>query len=109
MRQLIPDEAFDGGKAKFRALIADPAEKAKLTVRMKEKIRARGREDYSYAVIASYKHDKSLNGLNIVEATRRVRGSDSLDDQIEMIRRFPRHERGGLAEVHATPQHDDCM
>jgi N-acyl-D-amino-acid deacylase len=85
MRQLIPDEAFDGGKAKFNALIADPAEKVKLVARMKEKIHARGREDYAYAVIASYKHDKSLNGLNIVEAAKRVRGADSLDDQIEMI------------------------
>jgi N-acyl-D-amino-acid deacylase len=85
MRQLIPDDAFDGGKAKFRALIADPAEKARLVARMKEKIHARGREDYAYAVVASYKHDKSLNGLNIVEAARRVRGSDSLEDQIEMI------------------------
>jgi len=85
MRQLIPDSAFDGGKARFRELIADPAEKAKLVAQMKEKIRARGREDYAYAVIASYKHDKSLNGLNIVEAAKRVRGSDSLDDQIEMV------------------------
>jgi len=85
MRQLIPDEAFDGGKAKFRALIADPAEKAKLVAKMKEKLHARGREDYAYAVIASYKHDKSLNGLNIVEAAKRLRSSDSLDDQIEMV------------------------
>jgi len=85
MRQLIPDDAFDGGEQKFLSLIADPAEKAKLVARMKEKIHARGREDYAYAVIASYKHDKSLNGLNIVEAAKRVYGSDSLDNQIEMI------------------------
>ena len=66
-------------------LICDPARKAKLVAHMKEKIHARGREDYAYAVIASYKHDPSLNGLNIVEATKKVRGSDSLDQQIEMI------------------------
>ena len=85
MRQLIPDDAFDGGKTKFLSLLADPAEKSRIVVRMKEKIKARGREDYAYAVIASYKHDPSLNGLNVVEAARKVRGSDSLDDQIEMI------------------------
>lgn len=94
MRQLIPDDAFDGGRKKFLELIADPAEKAKLVARMKEKIKARGREDYAYAVIASYKHDKSLNGLNIVEATMRARGSVSLDDQIEMILEI---ERNGSA------------
>jgi len=85
MRQLIPDEAFDGGKGKFQELIVNPEEKAKMVAKMKEKIKARGRSDYAYAVIASYKHDKSLNGLNIVEAAKKVRGSDSLDDQIEMI------------------------
>ncbi len=85
MRQLIPDDAFDGGKKNFLKLIADPAEKAKLVARMKEKITARGRQDYAYAVIASYKHDKSLNGLNIVEATKKLRGSDTLDEQIETI------------------------
>ena len=85
MRQLIPDEAFDGGKKKFQELIAHPEEKAKLVAKMKEKLKARGRSDYAYAVIASYKHDKSLNGLNIVEAAKKTRGADSLDDQIETI------------------------
>lgn len=85
MRQLIPDDAFDGGNKRFLELMADPEQKAKLVARMKEKLKARGREDYAYAVIASYKHDKSLNGLNIVQAAKKVRGSDSLDDQIEMI------------------------
>ena len=85
MRQLIPDDAFDGGKKHFLELIADPAEKAKLATRMKEKVFARGRKDFAYAVIASYKHDTSLNGLNIVEASKKLRGSDTLDDQIETI------------------------
>ena len=85
MRQLIPDEAFDGGKKTFLAIIGDPAKKAKLVSDMKAKLHNRGREDYAYAVIASYRHDKSLNGLNIVEATKKVRGSDSLEEQIEMV------------------------
>jgi N-acyl-D-amino-acid deacylase len=85
MRQLIPDDAFDGGKKHFLELIENPEEKAGLVMRMKQKLDARGGKDYAYAVIASYKHDKSLNGLNIVEAARKVRGSDSLGDQIEMI------------------------
>jgi N-acyl-D-amino-acid deacylase len=85
MRQLIPDDAFDGGKETFLKLINNPETKAGLVFRMKEKIKARGREDYAYAVIASYRHDPSLNGLNIVEAARKTRGTDTLDDQIEMI------------------------
>ena len=85
MRQLIPDDAFDGGKKKFTALVADPADKASLVARMKQKLAARGRTDYAYAVIASYKHDPALNGLNIVQAAKKTRGADTLDDQIEMI------------------------
>lgn len=85
MRQLIPDEAFDGGKKTFMEIIGDPVKKAKLVADMKKKLDQRGRQDYAYAVIASYRHDKSLNGLNIMQAAKKVRGSDSLDDQIEFI------------------------
>lgn len=85
MRQLIPDEAFDGGKKTFMEIIGNPAKKAKLVADMKQKLANRGREDYAYAVIASYRHDRSLNGLNIVEAARKVRGSATLEDQIEMV------------------------
>jgi N-acyl-D-amino-acid deacylase len=91
MRQLIPDEAFDGGKSNFLAIINDPAKKAKLVADMKKKLDYRGRKDYAYAVIASYRHDKTLNGLNIVEAAKKVRGSDSLEDQIELILDMEKH------------------
>ena len=97
MRQLIPDDAFDGGKTHFLALIAAPAEKAKLAARIKEKIQARGREDFAYAVIASYPQDPSLNGLNIVQAAKQSRGSDSLDDQIELI--LTLEQNGGASGV----------
>lgn len=83
--QLIPDSAFDGGKEKFRERLDDPKEKATIVEQMRRALTGRGSPDYSYAVIASYRHDKSLNGLNIAEAAKAKRGSDSIDDQIEMI------------------------
>lgn len=85
MRQLIPDDAFDGGKETFLKLISNLDDKAKLVARMKANLKARGRDDYAYAVIASFKHNPALNGLNIVEAARKVRCNDTLDDQIEVI------------------------
>ena len=36
-----------------------------------------GRDDYSYAVIAQYSADPTLNGKSIPEATRLGRGSDT--------------------------------
>lgn len=107
MRQLIPDDVFDGGKKQFQEILADPVRKAKLVAQMKEKIRARGREDYAYAVIASYRHDKSLNGLNIVEATKKVRRSDTLDDQIEMILEL--EQNGSASGVFHGMSEDDLQ
>ena len=83
--QLIPDSARDGGNKKFIARLADETQKAEIIQTMKAKLAERGGTNYAYAVIASYKHDRKLNGKNIVEAARILRGSDTLDDQIETI------------------------
>jgi N-acyl-D-amino-acid deacylase len=83
--QLIPESAFDGGRPKFLERIADPKEKAKIVEEMEKGLSHKGRKDFSYAVIAFYRHDKSLNGLNIAEAAKAKFGSDSVADQIEMI------------------------
>jgi N-acyl-D-amino-acid deacylase len=88
MRQLIPDDAFDGGRDTFKAMLADPVKKADLVARMKKNILGRGRQDYAYAVVASFRHDTSLNGLNILEAAEKKYGSSSLDAQIEVILDF---------------------
>lgn len=105
--QLIPDEAFDGGREKFLERLADPAAKEKIVRGMKAMIRNRGRDDYAYAVIASYRHDKSLNGLNIVEATKKVRNSDSLDEQIEMI--LDIQKNGGASGVFHGMNEEDLQ
>lgn len=105
MRQLIPDEAFDGGVETFRAILEDPQRKAELVAKMKRNILGRGRMDYAYAVVASFRGDGTLNGMNIVEAARQLRGSDSLDDQIEVILEIER--RGGAAGVfHGMNEND---
>jgi N-acyl-D-amino-acid deacylase len=48
-------------------------------------------------VIANYAANRSLNGKNIKEAARIVRGADSIDDQIEMILDIQLH--GGASGV----------
>ena len=105
--QLIPDDAFDGGRGKFLERLADPAAKEKIVRAMKAMLRNRGREDYAYAVIASYSHDKSLNGLNIVEATKQMRNRDSLDEQIEMILDIQRN--GGASGVFHGMNEEDLQ
>lgn len=105
LRQTIPDWAFDGGHKKFLEVIGDPTQKAKLVAEMKEKIQARRGTNYAYAVIASYRHDKSFDGLNVVEAAKKMRGADSLDDQIETILEIEKN--GGAQGVFHGMNEDD--
>lgn len=91
--QLIPDKYREGGT--FTNNLADPEQKARMVAEMKENLKSNGRENYAYAVVASYRHNPSLNGLNLVEAARTLRGADSLDDQIETILDIQRHGGAG--------------
>jgi N-acyl-D-amino-acid deacylase len=106
----------EGGQAKFLERLANPEIKASMVEKMKEALRKRQSDDYSYAVIASYKLDPSFNGLNIVEAAAKLRGANSLDDQIETI--FEIEKTGGAtgvfhgmsdADLEAFMQHPNTM
>jgi N-acyl-D-amino-acid deacylase len=101
--QLIPEEVREGGK--FKERMADAGQKAKVVAEMKDKLRRGQRSDYAYAMIADYKHDRSLNGLNIVEATRKTRASDSVEDQIELILEIQKN--GGASGVFHGINEDD--
>ena len=95
--QLIPSWAVEGGRDEFRKRLADPNQKARMVAEMKEGLRRKGRDDFRYAVIASCRRDKSLNGLNIAEAAKVERGGDSLGDQIETILEI--QAKGGASGV----------
>ena len=95
--QLIPDVALEGGANRFRERIADPAQKAKFVAEMKDMLMKGNRGDFSYAVIASFSADKTLNGKNIPQAAKLLRGADTIDDQIETI--LDIQLRGGASGV----------
>ena len=107
--QLVPESAREGGK--FRERLEDSAEKAKIRKEMKDRLQRRGFDDYAYAVIANYRQEKSLNGLNIAEAALKTRGAGTVDDQIELIWNekrgaisASRHERR-LQKSHSSQYH----
>lgn len=60
-------------------------------------LKQRGADDYTYAVIASFKSNQKLNGKSVPEAAKLTRGSDSLDNQIETI--FDIEKKGGASAV----------
>src|SRR4029079_15620184 len=61
LSQLVPESYRDA--ARLREALKDPEDKARLMAIMKSNLKSNGRKSYSYAVIASYNHDPSLNGL----------------------------------------------
>jgi N-acyl-D-amino-acid deacylase len=103
--QLIPSEAREGGK--FKERLADPQEKASIVAAIKERLAKKDRDNFDYAMIADYAGDPSLNGLNIVEAARKARGGDSLDDQVELILEI--QANGGASGVFHGMSEDDLQ
>lgn len=103
--QIIPSEARDGNREKFAERVHDPIQKARIIQEIKASLARSHRSDFSYAVIAEYRSDVSLNGHNIVEASRMKRGSDSIEDQIEMI--LDIHQHGGASAVFHGINEDD--
>ena len=103
LSQLIPDKWLEGGR--FREHLADPAAKATLIAEMASRLKQRGHADYAYAVIADYQHDPTLNGLTIAEAAKQQRGSDSLENQTELILEIQAH--GGASGVFHGMSEDD--
>jgi len=103
LSQLIPDEYRQDGQ--FPKVLADSGRRAELVTAMKESLHRSGRTNYAYAVIASYKHDPSLSGLNVVEAARKHRGAETLEDQIELILEIQQH--GGASGIfHGISEED---
>lgn len=82
---LVETSAREGGTKQFVERMKDPAKKAAVVAEMKGSLKASKRADYTYAVIANYEKNPKLNGKTIPQAAKLVRGSDSLDDQIELV------------------------
>ena len=103
MAQLIPEKYREGGK--FRERLADDTQKSAMVADMKQQLKRGGRKDYSYAVIADYRHDRSFNGRNIAEAAEKQYGSRSLKYQIEMVLEIQKN--GGASGVFHSMNESD--
>ena len=106
LRQLLPDDMVVGGSVEFSKRMSDPKTHEKTISWMKGRIRARQREDYSYAVIALHKKDPRYNGLNVVQAAKLRYGLDTLDHQIALIIEI--EINGGASAVFHGMHEDDA-
>ena len=84
----FPSWALEGGQPKIEERLKDPATWKRIKDEMRGLLAERGLEDLSFARIASYRADPSLNGLSIKQAAERLEGSGSPDAQLETARRM---------------------
>lgn len=106
LRQLLPDDLVAGGTRAFADRIRNAKTRKETVEWMKDRLRRRQREDYSYAVIAYYKKDKRFNGLNVVDAAKLRYENDNLDHQISLI--FEIEMNGGASAVFHGMHEDDA-
>lgn len=101
----FPSWVLEGGQDKINERLADEPTWLRIKEEMKKLIRERGLENYSFARIASYRADPTLNGLTIPEVARRWLGSNDLEAQLEAMRRMLR--AGGASMVYQFMSEDD--
>ncbi len=101
----FPDWVLEGGQEEVRKRLDDPATWAKVKDGMKELLAARGFQDLSFAVVASYPPDPSLQGLSLKEVAVRLKGNGSADAQFEAAREMLR--AGGAGMVYHLMSEDD--
>jgi N-acyl-D-amino-acid deacylase len=82
----FPSWALEGGRADVAKRLNDPATWAKIKTEMQALLEERGFHDLSWAAIASYRADPSLNGLAMDAVAKKLKGSGSADAQLEAAR-----------------------
>ena len=102
---ILPEWVREGGRQAALRRLADPVAGACAVGEMKRNLADSGFDDYSYAVVANYRRDTSLNGKSIVGITKEVKGKSDLDDQINQI--LEMYEEGGASMVYHKMSEDD--
>ena len=94
----FPSWALEGGSEQIAARLSEGSTWERIKREMKGMLAERGFEDLSFAVIASYRADPTLNGLSMKQAALRLRAADSADAQLETARHMMLN--GGAAMVY---------
>jgi N-acyl-D-amino-acid deacylase len=92
----FPSWALEGGQPRIQERLNDPATWDKIKTEMRALLAERGLTDLSFAVIASYTADPSLNGLSLKQAAAKLNGSDTLDAQLETARVMMLHSDASM-------------
>lgn len=103
----IPSWLRAGGLTEAKKRLADAATRERVVKEMQETLKRSGFKDYSYAVVASYGSDRSLNGKSIAEITKQVVGKSDVKSQITQI--LSMFESGGASMVYHSMGEPDVQ
>jgi len=101
----FPAWALEGGLDEIKARLDTPGAWARIRREMKAQLSERGFDDLSFAVVASYREDPTLNGLSMKQVAERLEGNASLDAQLEAARTMLRN--GGASMVYHLMSDED--
>ncbi len=82
----FPSWALEGGNARVRERLDDPATWAKIKKEIAGLLADRGFTDLSWATVASYRPDPSINGLSMKDVAQKLVGEVTPEAQIEAAR-----------------------
>jgi N-acyl-D-amino-acid deacylase len=101
----FPAWVLEGGQAKINERLNNPETWLRVKREMAALLAERGLQDLSFATVAMYRPDATLNGLSMKQVASRRRGSDSADAQFEAAREMLLE--GGASMVYRLMSDDD--
>jgi N-acyl-D-amino-acid deacylase len=102
---VVPSWALADGQAAIRKRLADPSTRERIVTEMEKNVKALGHSDYSFATIASYGGESSLDGKTITEVTARKGRPKTLRGDIDTI--LEMLDKGGAQMVYHSMGEED--
>jgi N-acyl-D-amino-acid deacylase len=104
---LVPEWALDGGLDSLRVRMKDPATRKKIVDGMLDNQEEGKSKDFSFAVVANYSADTSLNGKTITEINQQKGRKKKIRMEAETI--LDMLEKGNAQMVYHTMQEKDLQ
>jgi N-acyl-D-amino-acid deacylase len=101
----FPSWIFEGGDAAMRSRLHDPVIWLKVKAEMQAMFTERGFTDLSWATVANYRADPTMNGLTIKQVAQKMIGDGSVESQLEAARILMLN--GGASMIYALMHEDD--
>ncbi|MCP5120152.1 MAG: D-aminoacylase, partial [bacterium] len=101
----LPTWALSGGSKALRERLQDAETRARIATGMEEELRRKGQDDYSYAMVAAFEKDRSLEGKTISEINELRGRPKTLANEILTIMEIL--NQGGAGMVYHSMSNED--